>query len=210
MLRFRPSRVPFYGILASLVLTSRMVLAQCGPPVPLSSDSTSQDEFTSRSRLWIAVPAAVALGTLAGVSGYTLGGDQLICPGNGNICSRDSEYWIGASTGLIIGSTVGAYFGGLRQDSRGRFLPTLAGATLGASPLLLDKLLGNDDDSSSPSAMTWVSFVTAPVAAALANHMFRAPRGSRIAAQTNSLLELHQLGLSSVRGRLVAIAGFRF
>lgn len=205
---------PFAGILASLVLTARMALAQCGPPVP-TNPSGQEDGPPSRARLWISLPASAALGMAAGAGGFLLGGNLLGCSDDGPECEHapdNAEYWIGGGTGLVVGSAVGAYLGGLRSDSRGRITATLAGAFIGATPLLFDKIFGGYHGEH-PSALTYVGIVTTPVGAAFANYLFRVPRGSGGGGSSSaqgSGLELRQLGVSSAHGRLVATAGFRF
>jgi hypothetical protein len=71
---------------------------------------------------------------------------------------------------LVLGATAGAHVGGLRHDSRGSLPATLAGAAVGALPIVFAP---KDDDQTAASV---ASLVGGAAGAALLDYLVRHPR----------------------------------
>lgn len=112
-----------------------------------------------------------ALATVTGAAGAVIGyGTGLIVFG----CSDEGAYCEGGPdnmdvmlgvTGIVLGAAAGAHLGGLRRESAGRWLPTIAATAAGLLPMAF----GSHQGAS-------VALVLTPVAAAAADHMFRRKR----------------------------------
>ncbi len=86
--------------------------------------------------------------------------------------------------GLVLGSAVGAHAGGRRQDSRGRFLPTVAGSLVGSLPILVGIAI-EDPNSSGEAELIIAGLLGAPIIAAVADHFLRVERTPSARIATN-------------------------
>ncbi len=121
-------------------------------------------------RLEYSIPLAGAFGFAGGAAGLAAGYMLLGCSDEGETCDVGPNHgeFLTAALGLAVGSTVGAHLGGLRGESRGAWAPTFAAAAAGSVPLLL---FGPEENNAALMAIA-----TAPLAAALTDHLVRRPR----------------------------------
>lgn len=131
----------------------------------------------SRGRFLASFPLAALLGTAGAVGGIFAGYVYLGCEDEGSYCESgpaNGELLIGAA-GLTLGAAVGAYLGGLRGDSRGRFWADVLGASGGALLMVMDGV--SDPENTGP--LFFAGLIAAPLAAAITDHVVRKGRGHR-------------------------------
>jgi hypothetical protein len=160
-----------------------------GAPLAPPSDSGR----VSRGRFLASFPLAVVLGTAGGVGGALAGYAYLGCEDEGSYCEHgpDNGEVLIAAAGLALGAAAGAFLGGLRADSRGRFWADLLAPSGGA--LLVGMAAVNDPENGGPVIVA--GLVAAPLAAAITDHFVRKGRGPRrVSIQPNPFLG--PLGLS--------------
>ena len=149
--------------------------------------SPSSPKSLPKGKLYFSIPLSALLGYGGFLSGLYFGYAVLGCSDEGTFCEHapdNAEFWLSGGLGLIMGSSLGAYLGGLRKESRGSYLVTLLGATLGYLPILVDQIIPGGPNEGSPSALSALGFVGAPICAALANNMIRIRRGKKEEAPT--------------------------
>jgi hypothetical protein len=176
-----PSRIAHTLIVAFAV----SVLAACAAPLgaqlaraePLGAPPAppSDSGAPSRGRFLASFPLAALLGTAAAAGGIVAGYRFLGCSDSGSYCESgpaNGELLLGAA-GLALGAAVGAYLGGLRADSRGRFWADMLAASGGALLTVMDGV----SDPENTGALFFAGLVAAPLAAAITDHVVRRGRG---------------------------------
>lgn len=180
--------MPFSRIARILILPfSIPVLIACAGPLdaqiaraePLGAPlAPPTDSGTvSRGRFLASFPLAALLGTAGAVGGIFAGYALLGCEDEGSYCEHgppNGEGLIGA-VGLALGAAGGAFLGGLRADSRGRFWADLLAASGGALLVVTDGF--SDPENIGPLFVA--GLVAAPLAAAITDHVVRKGRGPR-------------------------------
>jgi hypothetical protein len=143
------------------------------PPAPAIHLTAGQQQ-PRPPHLYYSVPLSAAMAFAGALAGYGIGFVALGCDDESSSCDRgpDNGEYIAAYTGMALGAAGGAHLGGLTHDSRGSFPATLAGAAVGALPLLLsDK---SSDNAIGTSAA--VSLATSTASAVLIDYLIRRPR----------------------------------
>jgi hypothetical protein len=141
-------------------------------PAPLAATHITVTVPVDHPRLYYSAPLAAFFGVAGMVGGYGLGLGAFGCEDESPGCEHgpdDFEYALGWG-GLALGSAFGAHLGGFTHKSQGSFWASLAGAAVGALPLLL---MPKDEDQ---TGMWIAGMVAAPAGAVTADYLVRSPR----------------------------------
>jgi len=117
-----------------------MVSRSAGAPLALSGSSDLSPPNLAKS-----IPLSALLGVGGMIVGYGAGLMVFECQDEASGCAYgpdDFEYTM-AYAGAALGAATGAHLGGKTRDSKGPFWTTLAGAAVGALPILIAP---KDDD----------------------------------------------------------------
>lgn len=122
--------------------------------------------------LYYSVPLSALGALVGGTIGYAAGFGALDCSDEGPRCGNgpDNAEFTTAWAGVALGAATGAHLGGLTHDSKGSFPLTLAGAAVGALPILLT------DPASDVDTASLVSLVTGTAGAVIVDYAVRRPR----------------------------------
>ena len=154
---------------SSIALVS--LLAACHAGVPAQGAAAP-----SHGRIWGSLPLSI-VGTVVGaVAGVVVVGSSLGCSDEGAFCAHgpdNSEYIAG---GLVsgLGAAAGAYLGGLRHDSRGRFWLDLVTAMVPASIVAIASGASHSEDAC--GSVCLIPFFASPVAATAVDYHVRVSR----------------------------------
>jgi hypothetical protein len=134
---------------------------------------TQADSTLQRGRFWVSLPLATLFGAVAFVAGGIGGYAAFKCHGEGNQYCAGSSDNADYLSGLVIstfGTTLGAHLGGVRRESQGKWLPTLAAA---AAPIVVHMVMldGSRRDTSGQGLV-----ILSPILAALVDYQIRKPR----------------------------------
>jgi hypothetical protein len=130
------------------------------------------DPEPSPPHLYYSLPLSAALAFVGAAVGYGAGDVGLDCSDEGPSCGRgpDNAEYLTTFAGIALGAASGAHVGGMRHDSRGSLPATLAGAAVGALPLLIA------DKSRQIDAPLMLSIGTGTAGAVLMDWLARKPR----------------------------------
>ncbi|HSU16667.1 hypothetical protein [Longimicrobium sp.] len=163
---------------AGLLLPAQARLADARMrPLALRPAADPARELATRMQprpphLYYSIPLSAAMAFAGAAVGYGVGFVGLDCSDEGRDCGNgpDNAEYMTAFAGLALGAATGAHLGGLTHDSKGSFPATLAGAAVGALPILLTDPEGDVDTASI------VSLVTGTAGAVIVDYVVRRPR----------------------------------
>jgi uncharacterized protein YcfJ len=156
---------------------SRLAAARMAPPALARSAADPQQALAAQVQprpphLYYSVPLSALGALLGGTIGYAAGFGALDCSDESPRCGHgpDDAEFMTAWAGVALGATMGANLGGRTHDSEGSFPLTLAGAAVGALPILLT------DPSADIDTASIVSLVTGTAGAVIVDYVVRRPR----------------------------------
>lgn len=160
-----------YPVVVRSVAAIVPLLAACHAGMPASGAAAP-----SHGRIWGSLPLSI-VGTVVGaVAGVVVIGSSLGCTDEGAGCTHGPDNGEYIAGGLVsgLGAAAGAYLGGLRHDSRGRFWLDLVTAMVPASIVAIASGASNSEDACGNVCL--IPFFASPVAATAVDYHWRVSR----------------------------------